>query len=416
MKSIPSSLDKGFKMEPRVIKSENEYKMALAEVERLIALDPEPGTPDAKSLDLFAMLVEAYEKKRFSITLPSPVEAILFRMEEQGLMQKDLVPYIGSKSKVSEVLSRKRPLTIQMIRELHAGLNIPLEVLLQVTKDQVNEVVEIDWQRFPILEIVKRGWVTSQFSNARAHATELMQAFLAPLSGQLPKAAICRRTWSKLSEKDDEMYALIAWTTRVIIRAGQECCTSEYKVGTVTKDFLKEVARLSWFDKGPLLAQEFLAKNGIALIIEPHLPKTKLDGGAMLGEEGPIIGLTLRLDRIDNFWFTLLHELVHVAEHLKNIDNAFIDNEIEKESDEDPKENKANKLAREAFIPRTTWSRSDAFRQRTPDSINKLAGELRIHPAIIAGRIRHETNIYSNQSINNLLGQGEVKRLFSNVK
>ncbi len=414
MQSIPGFLAKGIKMELRVIKSEKEYKIALAEVERLITLDPELGTPDADRLDLLAMVVETYEKKRFSIALPSPIEAILFRMEEQGLMQKDMVQYVGSKSKVSEVLSGKRPLTIQMIRELHAGLNIPLEVLLQEPKDRGNEIIEIDWQRFPIPEMVKRGWVPSQFNNVRAHATELMQGFLAPLGGKLPKAALYRRTWSKLSEKDDEIYALIAWTTRVMIRAKQECCPNEYKPGIITKDFLKGVAHLSWFDKGPLLAQEFLAKNGIALIIEPHLPKTKLDGGAMLGEKGPVIGLTLRFDRIDNFWFTLVHELVHVGEHLKNIDDAFIDNDIEKKSDDDPKENEANKLAREAFIPRSVWSRSDAFRQRTAEAINRLAIELRIHPAIIAGRICHETNNY--QIFKELVGQGKVKKIFQNVK
>lgn len=414
MQSTLGFLDEGIKMEPRVIKSKNEYKTVIAEVERLIALEPEPGTPDADRLDLLAMLVEAYEKKHFSIALPTPVEAILFRMEEQGLMQKDLVPYMGSKSKVSEVLSGKRSLTIQMIRELHAGLDIPLEVLLQEQKDRVDEIIEIDWQRFPIPEMVKRGWVPSQFNNVRTHATELMQAFLTPLSGKLPEAALCRRTWRKLSDQDAEMYALIAWTARVMIRAKEECCPNEYKAGIVTKDFLKEVARLSWFDKGPLLAQEFLAKNGIALVIEPHLPKTKLDGGAMLGEKGPVIGLTLRFDRIDSFWFTLIHELVHIAEHLKNFDDAFIDNDIEKESDEDPKEKEANKLAREAFIPRTIWSRSDAFRQRTPEAINKLAGELRIHPAIIAGRIRHETNNY--QIFKELIGQGKARNLFPSIK
>ena len=131
-----------------------------------------------------------------------------------------------------------------------------------------------------------------------------------------------------------------------------------------------------------------------------------------MGEKGPVIGLTLRSDRIDNFWFTLLHELVHIAEHLKIIDDAFIDNEIEKESEDDPKENEANRLAREAFIPRTIWSRSDAFRQRTPEAINRLAGELRIHPAIIAGRIRHETNNF--KILNELVGQGEVLKVFSN--
>lgn len=414
MQSILNSFAEEIKMEPRVIKSEKEYKIAIAEVERLIALDPEPSTPDAERLDLLAMLIETYEKKRFPIALPSPIEAILFRMEDQGLMQKDLVPYIGSKSKVSEVLSGKRPLTIQMIRELHAGFNIPLEVLLQTPGGKANEIIEIDWQKFPIREMINRGWVTSQFNNVRAHAAELIQAFLAPLGGKLPNAALCRRTWRKLSDQDAEMYALIAWTARVMIRAKQECCPNEYKSGIVTKDFLKEVARLSWFDKGPLLAQEFLAKNGIALIIEHHLPKTKLDGGAMLGEKGPVIGITLRFDRIDNFWFTLVHELVHVGEHLKNIDDAFIDNEIEKESEDDPKENEANKQALEAFIPRLIWPRSDAFRQRTPDAINRLAGELRIHPAIIAGRIRQEANNY--RMLQNLVGQGEVRKLFPNIK
>lgn len=414
MQSIPNSFAEGIKMEPRVIKSEDEYKKALAKVERLIAIDPEPGTSDADYLDILAMLVETYEKKHFPMELPNPIEAIVFRMGEQGLLQKDLVPYIGGKSKVSEVLSGKRPLTIQMIRELHAGLDIPLEVLLQAPKERANELIEIAWQKFPIREMVNRGWVTSQFNNVRTHAAELMQAFLAPLGGKLPNAALCRRTWRKLSDQDAEMYALIAWTARVMIRVKQECCPNEYKAGIVTKDFLKEVARLSWFDKGPLLAQEFLAKNGIALIIELHLPKTKLDGGAMFGEKGPVIGLTLRLNRIDNFWFTLVHELVHVAEHLKNIDDAFIDNDIEKESDDDPKENVANRLAREAFIPRTIWSRSDAFRQRTPEAINRLAGELRIHPAIIAGRIRHETNNF--KILNELVGQGEVRKHFPNVK
>lgn len=414
MQSIANFFAEGIKMEPRVIKSEDEYKKALAEAERLIAIDPEPGTSDADYLDILTMLVETYEKRHFLMELPNPIEAIVFRMEEQGLLQKDLVPYIGSKSKVSEVLSGKRPLTIQMIRELHAGLDIPLEVLLQAPKERANELIEIDCQKFPIREMINRGWVTSQFNNVRAHAAELMQAFLAPLGGKLPNAALCRRTWRKLSDQDAEMYALIAWTARVMIRAKQECCPNEYKPGIVTKDFLKEVARLSWFDKGPLLAQEFLAKNGIALIIEHHLPKTKLDGGAMLGEKGPVIGLTLRFDRIDNFWFTLVHELVHVGEHLKNIDDAFMDNDIEKESDDDPKENEANRVAREAFIPRSIWSRSDAFRQRTPDSISRLAGELRIHPAIIAGRIRHETNNY--QIFKEFVGYGEVWKLFPNVK
>ena len=273
-------------MNPKIIKTEEQYKKSLAEVERLIALDPEPGTPEADRLDLLSLLVENYEKEHFLFNLPSPIDAINFRMAEQGLKQKDLIPYIGSKSKVSEVLAGKRPLTIQMIKALHKGLDIPAEVLLQeLQKPEVINLSEIEWVKFPIEEMVNRGWITTKYHDLFDHAEELMRKFLAPLGGEIPSAAIYRRTIHKRSKREMDINALFAWTARVLIRANEECCPSEYKPGTVTKDFLKEVSRLSLYEQGPLLAKEFLEKSGIALIIEPHLPKTSLDGGAMRSEE-----------------------------------------------------------------------------------------------------------------------------------
>ncbi|MBI5056844.1 MAG: hypothetical protein HZB61_09555 [Nitrospirae bacterium] len=398
-------------MEPKIIKTEINYKQTLAEVERLIALDPEPGTPEADRLDLFSLLVENYEKEHFLFNLPSPIDAINFRIEEQGLKQKDLIPYIGSKSKVSEVLSGKRPLTIQMIRELHKGLDIPAEVLLQdIHKPKTNKSFEKDWNKFPVKEMVKRGWITTKYRDLDAHAEELMKQFFAPLGGEIPSVAICRRTIHKRAKQETDMNALLVWTARVMIRAHEECCPSEFFPGTVTKDFLREVARLSCFDKGPLLAKEFLEKHGIALIIEPHLPKTLLDGGSMLTDAGgPVIGLTIRHDRIDNFWYTLVHELLHVAKHLKNAEEIFID-DLYSESGEDPKEKEADRLTKETFIPRSIWIRSDAYLKRSPGAIIQLAKELRIHPAIVAGRIRWDTGNYT--LFNQLIGQGEVKKLF----
>jgi HTH-type transcriptional regulator / antitoxin HigA len=116
-------------MKPKIIKNEAEYQAALAYLETL--MDAQPGTPEEEELELFAMLIETYEQTVFPIDLPDPVSAIEFRMEQQGLKRKDLEPYIGNQSKVSEVLSGKRPLSLAMIRALHAGLDIPLEVLLQ---------------------------------------------------------------------------------------------------------------------------------------------------------------------------------------------------------------------------------------------------------------------------------------------
>ena len=116
-------------MKPKVIKTRADYQAVLAYLETL--MDAQPGTPQEEELELFAVLLDNYEREHFPIGLPDPVEAIKFRMEQQGLARKDLEPFIGSQSKVSEVLNRKRPLSVAMIRALHTGLGIPSEVLLQ---------------------------------------------------------------------------------------------------------------------------------------------------------------------------------------------------------------------------------------------------------------------------------------------
>jgi len=393
-------------MNAKVINTEAQYRKALAEVERLMGLDPLPGTSEADRLDLLGVLIENYERGYYHFDLPEPVDAILFRMEEQGLLQRDLVPFIGSKSKVSEVLSRKRPLTIQMIRSLHAGLDIPAEVLLQEPKktriDQYQDI-QLDWERFPLDEMVKRGWIKTGIKNLRKHAAELMEEFLSPLGKQFPSVALCRRT-----KKEMDIYALLAWTARVFLRAAQECCPEEYEDGSVTKEFMREVARLSWSNMGPLLAQEFLANHGIALIIEPQLSKTAMDGGSMMSPKGPVIGLTLRYDRVDSFWFTLIHELVHVGKHLKEHGEIYID-DLDSKFD-DPKEKEADLVSGDVLIPRRIWKTSRANVQKTASGINELAKQLSIHPAIVAGKIRFESHDYT--IFNEFVGHNQVRNLF----
>jgi HTH-type transcriptional regulator/antitoxin HigA len=116
-------------MNPKALKTKAEYEMAVAHLETLMSASA--GSPEEEELELFAVLIESYEKEHFPIGFPDPVEAVTFRMEQQGLTRKDLVPYIGSQSKVSEVLNHKRPLSLAMIRALNKGLGIPYEVLLQ---------------------------------------------------------------------------------------------------------------------------------------------------------------------------------------------------------------------------------------------------------------------------------------------
>jgi len=118
-------------MSLRPINNETDYDVALDRVEELMELDLELGTPLSDELEILAMLIEKYEEKTWAISEPDPIEAIKYRMEQMHLKQKDLVPYIGNKSKVSEVLNRKVGLSLSMITSLAKGLHLPLEVLVQ---------------------------------------------------------------------------------------------------------------------------------------------------------------------------------------------------------------------------------------------------------------------------------------------
>jgi HTH-type transcriptional regulator/antitoxin HigA len=110
------------------IKNERDYRRALAQIDKL--MDAEPNTPRGDRLDILATLVAAWEERHHPIEPPDAVEAIRFAMDQRGLTRRDLEPYIGSRARVTEVLNRKRPLTLPMIRRLHAGLGIPAEALL----------------------------------------------------------------------------------------------------------------------------------------------------------------------------------------------------------------------------------------------------------------------------------------------
>jgi len=118
-------------MSIRPIHNETDYDKALDRVDELMDLSPALGTTQSDELEVLALLIEKYEEKAWAISEPDPIEAIKVRMEQMHLKQKDLVPYIGNKSKVSEVLNRKVGLSLGMITSLAKGLHLPLEVLVQ---------------------------------------------------------------------------------------------------------------------------------------------------------------------------------------------------------------------------------------------------------------------------------------------
>ncbi len=121
-----------FSMNIRPIRTEKDYDDALDRVDALMELDPKPGTKESDELEILVIIIENYEEKKWHISEPDPIEAIKIRMQDMQLKQKDLVPYIGNKSKVSEVLNRKVGLSLSMIYNLAKGLHLPLEVLIQL--------------------------------------------------------------------------------------------------------------------------------------------------------------------------------------------------------------------------------------------------------------------------------------------
>lgn len=394
----------------KVIQTEQQHRDYLKEVHDLIMKMPQLGTPESDRLELLTVLIEAYENTKYPVEPPDPIDAILFRMQEKGLKQADLVPYFGTRSRVSEVLSRKRPLTVAMIRALAIGLGISAETLVGFTapdKPQTKE--DVDWSRFPIKEMITRGWVQKIIGGTNTSAENVVQEFISNVGWPSGEAAF-KRTLSGEAYSPTTKYALYAWLARVIQRAREKKLTLiQYQENTLSSSFLREVAKLSWSEQGPKLAVEFLEKHGIAIVIEAHLKGTMLDGAALKDIDGtPIIGLTLRHDRLDNFWFTLLHELAHLWKHVGK-DEMFLD-DLDASS-EDRREVEANRIAREAFIPRISWKRSDAYLSPSRENIDALSRELKIHPAIIAGRIRRETGNY--QLFSDLVGNGEIRKLFS---
>lgn len=379
-------------MELRVIRDELQYAALLEQAKELALSDPMPGTKEAERLAVISVLLEKFEETRFKFEAPDPIEAIIFRLADLGLKQKDLAEIIGSKSRASEVLTRKRPLTIEMIRAIHEKLRVPAEILIGHPKQENTETSEIDWKKFPVKEMQKRGWLDAEMAEGKT-GEQLIRSFFARTSAQ-SAPVLLRKTLNGVN-KPETQYAIYAWVARVLVRARDlKKPEVRYVQGSITDEFLRQLAKLSRSDDGPLLAREFLAMKGVILVIEQHLTKTKLDGAAMLDQDGtPIIGLTLRYDRTDYFWFTLMHELIHVQRHLGRQTSAFIDEDDS--ADEDERELEANILAAEAFIPRQIWKSSEAYRTKRSDAVVKLANTLMIHPSIIAGRIQRESGKYT---------------------
>jgi len=269
-------------------------------------------------------------------------------------------------------------------------------------------LTSLDWSLFPVKEMFKRSWFTGfkgSLADAKAQASALAENYI---TRAIPRPVVSLQRQRVRAGAQADPYALLAWQCRVLLVAKSNAPRVQYKASVLTDDWFTALVQLSHFPDGPLRAQACLRDVGIPLVIEAHLSSTHLDGAALLSDRGPVIGLTLRHDRLDNFWFVLLHELMHVKKHLRkgSLEDIFDDldvaaNDIEHEADLG---------AAQALIADAAWEMALPRYVQSEEAIRDFAAQLKISPAIVAGRIRREADDY--MILNDLIGRGAVRKLF----
>jgi HTH-type transcriptional regulator/antitoxin HigA len=259
-------------------------------------------------------------------------------------------------------------------------------------------------------EMVRRRWI--QPKGIKDKVAERGEALFDFLFGRpVPQPALAMFRGRRLSAQPDlvEEIATMAWVAHVLDSARANAPRVKFKPSNLSREFISRLAKLSVRADGPMRALAAVREIGIGLVVESGLPGMSLDGASVhTSPAGPVIALTLRYDRLDNFWFTLLHELGHIALHLSEpSDDVFIDSLEDSTSDEQEEEAEANAFAKDNLIPRDLWLRSDAYRLGTAGSVLSLANEIGVHPAIVAGRIRYERRDF--RILSDLVGMGGVR-------
>jgi HTH-type transcriptional regulator / antitoxin HigA len=372
------------------IRSHETYKTYLA---RASALMSKADRKAVDELEVLQALIERWERSQFDLPTPSPIDAIRFRMAQQGLRPRDLEPYIGSRSRVSEVLSGSRSLSIDMIRALNKHLGIPAASLIGVQAS--NQVSRRAKPSKAAMDKLKTFGVMNPREDFGDFIDRVFQG--------AARLALLRKTRTDRTNAKTDLAALEAWCAAVMLKATAVKMPQGQK--DVPAEAGRDLARLSTRRDGPARVQKALGKLGVIFITLDHLPGTYLDGAALRRPDGtPVIAMTLRYDRLDNFWFTLLHEFCHVARHL-NSDTLFIVDDLEVKT-YDNIEAEADEFAQDMLIPPKVWERNTS-RDLGAEEVLEIAREAEVHPAIVAGRWQRENHDYRRFS--KLLGRSEVR-------
>ncbi|WP_323773611.1 XRE family transcriptional regulator [Alcanivorax sp.] len=417
-----------------MICNERQYKITLNQLEKFkAALDglSQPEDSDwlqvanknalksqisdlESQLSEYSMLKEGKARYSLSADLSSLPRVLIQARIGKGWSQKDLaetlsVPpqqiqryessdYMGaSLSRLIEVAS----VLGVSIKETWSGSNSVDGNSVFIWEGESN----VEWNKFPIREMIKRGWINLKH---QVSAVDAVKEYFSHAAGPEYATALHRKKFHGGNSPNE--YALLAWQARVLEKARYQVFSGKVSGFEYNDNWVEELKGLSVKDDAPVKVKEYLAKKGIVLVIEEHLSGTYLDGAAMMLETGnPVVALTLRYDRLDNFWFVLMHELGHVFLHLFDSLNMdfFDEGDI---AEDDALEKEADEFSLNSLISPEQWDLCLSRFSMSRESVLNDAENLGIHPSIIAGRIRKENSNYT--ILGELLGQGCVRKLF----
>jgi HTH-type transcriptional regulator/antitoxin HigA len=332
----------------------------------------------------------------------------------KGLTQKDLAKLLGLKEQQIQRYESSNYMGASLARliEVSKCLEIKVTESWGGSNPSSEDIIyswdnfdSIDWNLFPFKEMIKRKWLDI---SKEVSPKEVLQQYISSAMGPQFESALHRKKYHGGNKPNK--YSLLAWQARVLEKARLEHRKGSTPEFEHNESWLRQLVTLSTEESAPARAKELLAQNGIILVIEEHLKGTYLDGAAMLLETGnPVIALTLRFDRLDNFWFVLMHELGHVYLHLfDSLNMDFFDED--NATDEDDIEKEADTFALNTLIPGDQWKTCLSRFSMSEKAVVVDARKLGIHPSIIAGRIRKERQNYT--ILNKFVCSGQVRSLF----
>jgi HTH-type transcriptional regulator/antitoxin HigA len=338
-----------------------------------------------------------------------PVMLIKSRIAN-GLTQLDLAKALGLKEQqIQRYESEKyETASLKTLLRIADTLNVHLSGDVQIKELEGADLYSSN--KYPFKQMFERNWFTpfkGSYNEAVKNSNSLIEWLFD--QAQLPKSQLGLNKQSIRSGSVLNEFALKAWYARVVVKAREQVLDVIFDRERITDIWIKDLTKMSANENGPVEAVKYLRGNGIHVVIEPHLEGTHLDGAALLIDDlYPIIALTLRYDRLDNFWFVLLHELAHVVLHLgADYTVIFDDLDVNVEGIE----LEADNFALNALIPDTIWKHSLVRFSPSEKTIVNQARALNISPALIAGRIRRETGRF--YEFTDLVGQGQVRNLFN---